>query len=311
MTETRNVISVDVEEWFHVEAFAPHLPRTEWDQLERRARRNMEELLELFEKHRVQCTFFVLGWLAERDPGLVRAMAAAGHEIASHGWSHRPVWDLSPAQFLDEATRSKQLLEELSGSPVLGYRAPTFSITKKTLWALAALREAGYAYDSSIFPVIHDRYGIPDAPLDLYRHEAGIWEMPMSVMELWRYRLPIGGGGYFRLFPYALTRKAIAVMNAMGRPAIVYLHPWEFDPDQPRPAGIGAATRLRHYSGIRQNLAKLERLLGDFRFTTARDVLGLSSEAQQSPSVSATATAHPCPEPHRPASIGRVSQSGR
>ena len=278
MSEVHNVVSVDVEEWFHVEAFASHIPRTEWDRLERRARRNMEALLELFERHRVKCTFFVLGWVAERDPDLVREMAAAGHEIASHGWSHRPVWDLDPARFLDEVKRSKQLLEELSGAPVLGYRAPTFSITKKTLWALGALREAGYGYDSSIFPVIHDRYGIPDAPLEIHRHEAGIWEIPMSVMELWRYRLPVAGGGYFRLYPYAVTRRAIAELNAKGRPAIIYLHPWEFDPDQPRPAGIGMATRFRHYSGIRDNLAKLERLLDDFAFTTAGAVLNARSE---------------------------------
>jgi polysaccharide deacetylase family protein (PEP-CTERM system associated) len=278
MSEVRNIVSVDVEEWFQVEAFASHIPRTEWDRLERRARRNIETLLELFERYRVKCTFFVLGWLAERDPELVREMAAAGHEIASHGWSHRPVWNLDSAQFLDEVKRSKQLLEELSGAPVLGYRAPTFSITKKTLWALGSLRKAGYSYDSSIFPVIHDRYGIPDALLEIHRHEAGIWEIPMSVMELWRYRLPIAGGGYFRLYPYAVSRRAIAEMNAKERPAIIYLHPWEFDPDQPRPAGIGMVTRFRHYSGIRDNLAKLERLLNDFAFTTAGTVLNARSE---------------------------------
>jgi polysaccharide deacetylase family protein (PEP-CTERM system associated) len=282
MSEVRNVVSVDVEEWFHVEAFASHIPRTEWDRLERRARRSMETLLELFERHRVKCTFFVLGWVAERDPELVREMAAAGHEIASHGWSHRPVWDLDPARFLDEVKRSKQLLEELSGAPVLGYRAPTFSITNKTLWALGSLREAGYGYDSSIFPVIHDRYGIPDAPLEIHRHEAGIWEIPMSVMELGRYRLPVAGGGYFRLYPYAVTRRAIAELNAKGRPTIIYLHPWEFDPEQPRPAGIGMATRFRHYSGIRDNFAKLERLLDDFAFTTAGTVLNARPETRTS-----------------------------
>lgn len=282
MSEVQNVISVDVEEWFHVEAFASHIPRTDWDQLERRARPSMEALLELFERQRVKCTFFVLGWVAERDPDLVREITAAGHEIASHGWSHRPVWDLSPAQFLDEVKRSKRLLEELSGTPVLGYRAPTFSITNKTLWALGSLREAGYSYDSSIFPVIHDRYGIPNAPLEIHRHEAGIWEMPMSVMELWRYRLPVAGGGYFRLYPYTVTRRAIAEMNAKERPAIVYLHPWEFDPGQPRPAGIGKVTRFRHYSGIRDNLAKLARLLDDFAFTTAGSALNARSEARTS-----------------------------
>jgi len=273
MAEIKNIISVDVEDWFQVEAFAPLISRGEWDRFDLRVRRNTEKLLDLFGRHGVKGTFFTLGWVAERDPALVRDIAREDHEIASHGWSHRPVWDLDPARFTDEITRSKQLLEEIAGAPVLGYRAPTFSITKTTLWALDCLGEAGYGYDSSIFPVVHDRYGIPDAPLAIHRRGDSLKEVPMSVMEFGRFRLPVAGGGYFRLYPYALTRKAIAAMNAKGRPAVVYLHPWEVDPDQPRPPGLSTRVRFRHYTGIAGNPAKLDRLLGDFAFTSAREVL--------------------------------------
>jgi polysaccharide deacetylase family protein (PEP-CTERM system associated) len=265
-----NVISVDVEEWFQVEAFSHLIPRSSWDGLERRARHSVELLLELFERKGVHATFFALGWIAERDPELLKMIAGLGHEIASHGWSHQTLWNLSPEALTEEASRSKNLLEAITGQEVLGFRAPTFSITKDNLWALSTLAECGYKYDSSIFPVIHDRYGIPDSPLEFHRRQEGIIEMPMSVLSLGKYRLPVAGGGYFRIFPLGLTIHAITKMNTLGRPAVVYLHPWEFDPDQPRWPGVKPLTKFRHHYGICNNLSKLDSLLDRFSFCTAR-----------------------------------------
>jgi polysaccharide deacetylase family protein (PEP-CTERM system associated) len=234
---------------------------------------NVCRLLDLLAAADVRATFFVLGWVAERCPDLVRDIASAGHEVASHGWSHTPVWRLSEAAFADEVSRSRVLLEELSGQAVIGYRAPTFSITTSTLWALDVLRRAGYRYDSSIFPVHHDRYGIPDAPTAVHRGAGGMWEVPLAVLELGGARLPVAGGGYFRLYPLWLTRWAIRRLERAGRPAVVYLHPWEFDPGQPAVPGLGRLRTFRHRVGIGRTAEKLARLLREFRFAPARTVL--------------------------------------
>jgi polysaccharide deacetylase family protein (PEP-CTERM system associated) len=270
-----NVLSVDVEDWFQVENFSTVLPSSTWHQCELRVERNVHFLLERFSAANVRATFFVLGWVAENLPGLVREIAQAGHEIASHGWSHTPIWRLTPAAFEAEAVRSRAFLQDLSGQPVLGYRAPTFSVTSRTLWALGILAASGYAYDSSIFPVRHDRYGIPDAPLDIHRRPEGVWEIPLSVISLGRLRLPVAGGGYFRLYPWPLTRAAIHRLNASGRPGIVYLHPWEFDPGQPTVKGVSRLRTFRHRVGLSSSAQKLTRLLREFSFGPAHDALPL------------------------------------
>ncbi len=268
-----HVLSIDVEDWFQVENYAQVIAREAWPRCELRVADNVQRLLDLLAAAQVRATFFVLGWVAERLPDLVRDIARAGHEVASHGWSHTPIWRLSEAAFSDEVSRSRALLEELSGQPVIGYRAPTCSVTRSTLWALRALHRAGYRYDSSIFPVHHDRYGIPDAPTAVHRRAEGIWEVPLSVLELRGARLPVAGGGYFRLYPLWLTRWAIRRLERTGRPAVVYLHPWEFDPGQPRVRGLGLLRAFRHRVGIAQNARKLVRLLREFRFAPARTVL--------------------------------------
>jgi polysaccharide deacetylase family protein (PEP-CTERM system associated) len=267
------VLSIDVEDWFQVENYAHTIPREQWPRCELRVANNVRRLLDLLTAADVRATFFVLGWVAERLPELVRDIARAGHEVASHGWSHTPIWRLSEAAFADEVSRSRALLEELSGQPVIGYRAPTFSITTSTVWALEVLRRAGYAYDSSIFPVRHDRYGIADAPTTVHRRAGGIWELPLAVLELGGARLPVAGGGYFRLYPLSLTRWAIRRLERAGRPAVVYMHPWEFDPGQPRVRGLGPLRAFRHRVGIGRNARKLVSLLREFRFAPARTVL--------------------------------------
>ena len=268
-----HVLSIDVEDWFQVENHARAIPPDEWSHCELRVGDNVRRLLDLLSAADVRATFFVLGWVAERLPELVREVAQAGHEVASHGWSHAPIWNLSEAAFFDEVSRSRRLLEAISGQPVVGYRAPTCSITKSTLWALRLLSRAGYRYDSSIFPVRHDRYGIPDAPTGVHRREEGIWEIPLSVVELRGGRLPVAGGGYFRLYPLWLTRWAVRRLERAARPAVVYLHPWEFDPGQPRVQGIGLLRSWRHHVGITRNAAKLVSLLREFSFAPARTVL--------------------------------------
>lgn len=270
---SNHVLSIDVEDWFQVENFAQAIPREDWPRCELRVANNVNRLLELLAGADTHATFFVLGWVAERFPDLVRSIARAGHEVASHGWTHTPIWRLSRADFFDEVTRSRALLEELGGRTVIGYRAPTFSVTAETLWALGELRRAGYRYDSSVFPVHHDRYGIPDAPTAAHRREEGIWELPLSVFELGTARLPLAGGGYFRLYPLWFTRWGIRRLERAGRPAVVYLHPWEFDPGQPRVPGVGVLRTFRHRVGLGRNAGKLRSLLKEFRFAPARTVL--------------------------------------
>jgi polysaccharide deacetylase family protein (PEP-CTERM system associated) len=272
----KNALTFDVEEYFHAEAFARVLRPEEWPTLESRVTRSTERLLDILDRERVRATFFVLGWVAERHPALVREIASLGHEIACHGYGHRMIQHLSRPEFERDVTRAKRALEDAVGRPVLGYRAPTFSIMRTTLWSLDVLVEAGFRYDSSIFPVVHDRYGIPDAPRFPHRLKTPsggeITEFPMSTVTLLGRRLPVAGGGYFRLFPYRVTRRALARINGERQPAMVYLHPWEIDPDQPR-LPVGPLTRFRHLVNVGKTESRLRRLIAELSFAPASEVL--------------------------------------
>ena len=272
-----NAMTVDVEDYFHVASLAPNIHRDSWTSRESRVVDNTHKLLALFEEFDVRGTFFVLGWVAERYPQLVKDIAARGHEIACHGFSHRLVYEQSPEEFSDEAIRSKNLLEDITGSAVIGYRAASYSIVRKSLWALDILVELGFVYDSSIFPVHHDRYGIPNSPRIPHRMSTlngkSIVEWPLATAELFGCRLPVAGGGYFRLFPYWFSRWGLASINRRDlRPFVFYLHPWEIDPAQPRVAA-SRLSRFRHYTNLEKCEARLRRLLGEFKFGTARDGL--------------------------------------
>lgn len=274
-----NALTIDVEDWFHVAAFFPYIDRSTWASRESRVVRNTERLLALLTERQIRATFFVLGWVAEREPALVRRIAAAGHEVACHGYSHEFVYRQSPKVFREETLRAKSHLEDLLGSGVAGYRASTYSITRQSLWALDILLELGFLYDSSLFPVRHPQYGIPGAPRFPGRvptpEGREILEFPLSTARFGHLRLPVAGGGYFRLLPYAYTRSGLRSINERERePFIFYLHPWEIDPDQPRVAGAGFSARLRHYTNLERCEARLLRLFADFRFTTVADVLG-------------------------------------
>jgi polysaccharide deacetylase family protein (PEP-CTERM system associated) len=279
-----NAMTVDVEDYFQVSAFEAHVARTQWDSFESRVTRNTERLLEIFEEHQTTGTFFVLGWVAERYPALVRRIADAGHEIASHGYAHHLVYSQTPQEFRQDLARARRVIEDACGVRVVGYRAPSYSITRRSLWALDVLLEEGYEYDASIFPIYHDRYGIPDAPRHTYQvaSERGtLWELPGSTTQLAGRNLPIAGGGYFRLLPYAWTHYGIRTVNNQERkPVIFYLHPWEIDPDQPR-LQASALSRLRHYRNLAKTEPRLRRLLADFRFDTVKSLL--QREAQSTP----------------------------
>jgi polysaccharide deacetylase family protein (PEP-CTERM system associated) len=270
-----NALSFDVEDYFQVAALADAVDRSSWESMPRRVERNTDLLLEILASSNTRATFFFLGWIAEREPRLVRRVADAGHEVACHGYSHRLVYEQTPVEFREETLRSKALLEDQAQVPVLGYRAASYSITRSSMWALDMLIEAGFAYDSSIFPVHHDRYGIPEAPRapHLIQRDGGrLVEFPPSTAQLPGARLPVAGGGYFRIFPYGITRWAVRRVNAEGLPFIFYLHPWEVDPRQPR-VQVGWLSRFRHYTNLDRCEARLRRLVGEFRFAPARDVL--------------------------------------
>jgi polysaccharide deacetylase family protein (PEP-CTERM system associated) len=271
-----NALTVDVEDYFQVSAFDGVVPRSHWDRFERRVVANTHRLLDLFDAAGVHATFFVLGWVSEREPALVRAIADGGHEIGSHGYGHRLLYEQNARIFAEDLRRANRSIEDASGRAVLGYRAPSFSITRGSQWALDVLAEQGYAYDASVFPIHHDRYGLPGAARHPYvEHRAGrrLVEAPGTTVQVGGMVLPAAGGGYFRLYPYALTRWAIRRVNVRDRqPAIVYIHPWEVDPDQPR-VRVGLATRLRHYVNLRRTEPRLRRLVRDFRFAPLADVL--------------------------------------
>jgi polysaccharide deacetylase family protein (PEP-CTERM system associated) len=270
-----NALTVDVEEHYQVSAFEPFVNRSDWDAHPSRVEDNTRRLMDLFDRHHVKGTFFVLGWLAERNPALVKEIAAAGHEIAAHGYSHRLVYEQTKEEFRQETQRVKHLLEDISGRLVRGYRAASFSITKESLWALDILGSLGYDYDSSVFPVRHDRYGIASAPRLPYRirlAERSLLEFPPSTLELGPLRLPVCGGGYLRLYPLRFSRHAIQRLNADRASAVVYVHPWEVDPDQPR-VKAPMAKSFRHYVGLNSMSRKLDLLLQAFRFAPMADIL--------------------------------------
>jgi polysaccharide deacetylase family protein (PEP-CTERM system associated) len=280
-TPLLNALTVDVEDYFHVSAFQASVQRSEWASYESRVCRNTERLLVIFEQAGVHATFFVLGWVAERFPQLVRDIARAGHELASHSHEHQLVYDLSPDAFRADLRQARDVIENAAGVRVCGYRAPSFSITSDSLWALDVLVEEGYRYDASIYPIRHDRYGIPDAPRHIHRLQrpgGALWEIPGGTIRRAGVNLPVGGGGYFRLLPYTVTRAALHSLNNVERqPAMVYLHPWEIDPGQPRiPASL--TSRFRHYSNLSQTEKRLRRLLSDFRFGPIAEVLRERSE---------------------------------
>ncbi|NUU01800.1 XrtA system polysaccharide deacetylase [Herbaspirillum robiniae] len=265
----RNAMTVDVEDYFQVSAFAGTISRDSWDRQPCRVERNMEKILAIFSEHGIKATFFTLGWIAERYPALVRSIVDQGHELASHGYGHLRASDQTRAQFSDDIVRSKALLEDIGGQPVLGYRAPSFSIGKQNMWALDALYEAGYRYSSSIYPVKHDHYGVPDAPRFAYRPNGpqGLLEVPVSTVRFGDKNYPAGGGGFFRFFPYELSRWLLRRVNQRdGQPAIFYFHPWELDPEQPRQAGISAKTRFRHYVNLHRTEARIQALAADFKW---------------------------------------------
>ena len=271
-----NAMTVDVEDYFHVSAFDGVLPRSQWDSIESRVVANTERILDIFEDMDVRATFFVLGWVAERYPGLVRRIAAAGHELASHGYAHRLVYDLTPAMFREDIRRSKALMEHAASAPVRGYRAPSYSVTPRSLWALDILIEEGFTYDASIFPIHHDRYGIPLSPRHPYRinRDGGdIVEAPASTVRWGPFNFPVAGGGYFRILPYGWTRWGISRINCdERRAAIFYIHPWEVDPDQPRLSG-SFISRFRHYRNLDKTEARLRQMLTEFRFGPMTSIL--------------------------------------
>lgn len=271
-----NVMSVDVEEHFQVAAFDRQIGPAQWDGQSSRVEANTDRVLAAFAEHGVQGTFFMLGWVAERFPALVRRVAAAGHEVASHGYAHQPAFRQTRAEFADDVTRSKHLLEDICGAPVLGYRAPSFSIVKRNLWAFEELEKAGYLYSSSVNPVRHDIYGYPDAPRFIYTPDGTqLIECPVTTVEMAGSRVPCGGGGYFRLLPYSAFRWALRRVNEEGHPCFFYLHPWEVDPDQPRVAGAPWKSRFRHYTNLERTERRLHRLLDDFVWDRFDRLLGL------------------------------------
>lgn len=261
-----NGLSVDIEDWFQVGAFENSIRRDDWESLPSRVERNSDAVIELFGRTGAKGTFFTLGWVAERCPALIRRIVEAGHEVASHGWDHVRVFTMTPAQFREDLRRTRAVLEDLGGCRVVGYRAPSFSIDARTPWAHEILAEEGYTYSSSVAPVVHDHYGWPEAPRFAFRPLPGadLIELPVTTARLAGRTIAAGGGGFFRLFPYAFSRWAIRQVNAEGRPGIFYFHPWEIDPGQPRVAHAPLRSRLRHYARLSAMEAKLARAIGDF-----------------------------------------------
>jgi polysaccharide deacetylase family protein (PEP-CTERM system associated) len=262
-------MTVDVEDYFQVSAFEAHIARSSWDSIPTRVERNLDTILELLMRHDAHATFFTLGWVAQRYPSLIRRIVGEGHELASHGFNHGRAHEQTREEFAEDVRSAKRLLEDIAGVPVCGYRAPSFSIGHANLWALECLAEAGYRYSSSIYPIRHDHYGMPDAPRFSHRprNAQGLIEIPVSTVRVLNRNFPAGGGGYFRLMPYALSRWCLRRVNQVDRePCVFYFHPWELDPDQPRQKGVPLKTRFRHYVNLTRMRARIERLLRDFRW---------------------------------------------
>ena len=277
-----NAMTVDVEDYFQVAAFENCIRREDWPRWPVRVEANTRRILELFDSSGIHATFFTLGWVAERCPALVRDIAASGHEIASHGFGHERLTQIDRGQFRDGIVRTKHLLEDISGSPVRGYRAPSWSIGPTTLWAHEELREAGYQYSSSIVPIRHDLYGMPEAPRFAFvAGPSGLLEVPATTVRLWGRNWPCGGGGFFRLLPYSLFSRGLKRVNRREqRPTVFYFHPWEVDPGQPRVPGVSLRNRTRHYLNLKRMAPRVGRLLRDFRFDRMDRVFPVAADAQ-------------------------------
>lgn len=265
----RNAFTVDVEDYFQVSALAPYISRQQWDSIPCRIERNVERILDLLSEQGAHATFFTLGWIAERYPVLVRRIVEQGHELASHGYGHLRASEQTPDNFREDISRSKKLLEDISGKIVQGYRAPSFSISANNLWALDLLQDAGYRYSSSIYPIQHDHYGMPEAPRFAFRPrgESGLLELPVTTVNVFGRNFPAGGGGYFRMLPYPMSRWCLNRVNQQDtQPCMFYFHPWEIDPEQPRQPGINFKTRFRHYVNLSRMEGKIRALLRDFEW---------------------------------------------
>lgn len=276
-----NAMTVDVEDYFQVSAFERHIPRAAWEQLPRRVEANVERILALFDEAGLKATFFTLGWIAERHPAMIRRIVAAGHELASHGWDHVRLTRLDAPALRADLLRTRATLEDRGGVAVIGYRAPSYSIGHRNLWALRVVEETGHRYSSSIVPIRHDLYGMPDAPRFAFPAPGceGLLEVPVTTIHLAGRNWPCGGGGWFRLFPYAYTRWALGRVNGQeSQPGVFYFHPWEVDPDQPVQTGIGIRTRVRHYLNLRRMAARLTRLTRDFRWGRMDQVFAAAVE---------------------------------
>jgi len=265
----KNAMTVDVEDYFQVSAFEPFIKKTEWDYKECRVEKNTVRLLDLFAKYNVKATFFTLGWVAERYPELIKRIVNEGHELASHGYDHVRVTNQNPDEFRVDVIKTKNILEDISGTRIKGYRAASYSIKKENMWALEVLHDTGHKYSSSIYPVKHDLYGIPDAPRYKYfpHGDEGILEIPITTLNMFGKNFPAGGGGFFRLYPYFFSRWALKQINAVDKQSgMFYFHPWEIDPDQPRTPGINAKSKFRHYLNLDKFYPRLEKLLQDFEW---------------------------------------------
>jgi len=268
-----NYLTIDIEDYYQVSAFEPIVGLAKWDQYPSRVEKNTRRILQALERHNVKATFFVLGWIGEKNPHLIKEIMEKGHRIGCHSYEHRLVYNLSPKEFKQDTHRAKDILEQITGKRVRGYRAPSYSITRRSLWAFDILENLGFEFSSSVFPVHHDRYGIPDAPRFKYKvpgHD--LVEYPISTTRCLGRNIPVSGGGYFRLFPYRLTKMALLRINKQEhQPFVFFIHPWEMDPEQPRMNGASAVSRFRHYTNLSKTEERFEKLLGDFDFIPIPD----------------------------------------
>ncbi len=282
-----NALTFDIEDYFQVEAFKQYIAFDEWPGYQSRVVQNTRKITNILDERNVKATFFILGWVAERFPEMVRQITEDGHEIATHGYAHDMVYTQTQEVFAQDLARSIQILEQISGTKVIGYRAPTYSIIEEAFWAFDELIRQNLRYDSSIFPIVHDRYGVPDSdrfPHMINRDSVGtLHEFPLSTLRLWKWNFPIAGGGYLRLFPYWMVKSGVASLNRQQKPAIIYLHPWELDPDQPKIPNIPAKTRFRHYVNLHKTAGKLRKLTQDFNFGPICKVLKLCQHCRQTP----------------------------
>ncbi len=271
----KNALSIDVEDWFCVSNLKRAIDYRDWGIQELRVVKNTRRILDLLSAHKTKATFFVLGWIAERVPELIYEIDQMGHEIATHGYSHTMITEMTPESFDEDLKKALHVTQKCTGHAILGFRAPSFTITPKTMWALDVLIENGIRYDSSVFPVSgHPDYGMFECPLQIHEIKPGLIEVPLSVVELFGRRIPCSGGGYFRFFPYTMTRSLMKTCNRRGRPVIFYLHPWEIDPDQPR-VNLPLLKRFRHYNNLGKTFKRFDRLLGEFDFTSIREIIGI------------------------------------